>query len=110
MPAIVAPSPKRPAARKAMPAGRSAETRAALNMRIQPELRDLIDQAAALAGKNRTDFVLDAARQAAQAALLDRAHVRLSPKAFAAFLERLNAPAQPNEQLRRTLLTPAPWE
>ena len=36
--------------------------REALNPRIKPEVRELIDRAAELAGKNRTDFVLDAAR------------------------------------------------
>ena len=58
------------------------ETRAALNMRIQLDLRDLIDRAAEVAGKNRTDFVLDAARQAAQTTLLDQAHVQLTSKAL----------------------------
>jgi uncharacterized protein (DUF1778 family) len=36
-----------------------------LNLRIKPELRGLIDRAAKLSRKNRTDFVLDAARRAA---------------------------------------------
>src|SRR5436305_14816911 len=35
--------------------------REALNLRIRPEVRELIDRAAELAGKNRTDFVLEAA-------------------------------------------------
>ena len=42
-----------------------------LNLRIKAELRGLIDRAAELVGKNRTDFVLDA-RHAAEDALLDR--------------------------------------
>ena len=37
-----------------------------LNLRIKPELRGLIDRAAELTGKNRTDFVLSAARRAAE--------------------------------------------
>jgi|ERR1035437_5728856 len=43
-----------------------------LNLRIKPELRGLIDRAAALTDRNRTDFVLSAARRAAEDALLDR--------------------------------------
>ena len=43
-----------------------ARKREALNLRIKPQVRELIDQAAELAGKNRTDFVLDAARRAAE--------------------------------------------
>ena len=81
-----------------------------LNVRIKPEVRGLIDRAAELAGKTRTDFVLDAARHAAEDALLDRTVFRVSAKAYAEFVARLDAPVQPNERLRRTLQTPAPWE
>jgi uncharacterized protein (DUF1778 family) len=81
-----------------------------LNIRIQPDLRRLIDRAAGLAGKNRTDFVLDAARQAAEDVLRDRTVFAVSPKAYAEFLARLDAPPRPNERLRRSLQAPAPWE
>ena len=37
-----------------------------LNLRIEPEVRGLIDRAAKVRGKNRTDFILDAAQQAAE--------------------------------------------
>jgi uncharacterized protein (DUF1778 family) len=84
--------------------------RGTLNLRIKPEVRGLIDRAAELTGKNRTDFVLDAARHAAEDALLDRTVFVVSPKAYAEFLARLDAPPQPNERLRRSLQTPAPWE
>jgi uncharacterized protein (DUF1778 family) len=87
-----------------------ATTRDSLNLRIKPELRGLIDRAAQLAGKNRTDFVLEAARRAAEDALLDRTVFSVSPKAYAEFLKRLDAPPQPNERLRRTMKAPAPWE
>jgi uncharacterized protein (DUF1778 family) len=81
-----------------------------LNIRIKPAERSLIDQAAQSVGKNRTDFILDAARRAAEEALLDRTVVSVTPEAYAAFLARLDAPPQPNERLRRTMQTPAPWE
>lgn len=84
--------------------------RETLNIRIKPEVRGLIDRAAALTGKNRTDFVLDAARRAAEDALLDRTVFVVSPKAYADFLARLDAPPHPNERLRRSLKTRAPWE
>jgi uncharacterized protein (DUF1778 family) len=84
--------------------------RESLNLRIKPEDRGLIDRAAKAVGKNRTDFVLDAARSAAQDALLDQTVFTLSPKAYAEFLARLDAPPQPNERLRRVLKTRAPWE
>jgi uncharacterized protein (DUF1778 family) len=79
-------------------------------MRIKPETRSLLDMAAELTGKNLTDFVLDAARQAAQSALLDRSAIPLESKAYEAFVAMLDAPPQPNERLRKSLQTPAPWE
>jgi uncharacterized protein (DUF1778 family) len=100
------PAPRRRPTKK--PAN-VADTRQALNMRIRPELRNLIDQAAQATGKNRTDFVLDAARQAAQATLLDQVHIQLNPEAYAAFLQRLDAPPQTNERLRKTMQTPPIW-
>ena len=84
--------------------------RDSLNLRIKPELRGLIDRAAQLAGKNRTDFVLEAARRAAEDALLDRTVFIVSPKAYAEFLKRLDAPPQPNDRLRRTMRAKAPWD
>lgn len=93
-----------------IPAGRIKTRRETLNLRIKPELRTLIDRAAALAGKNRTDFVLDAARLAAEDALLERTLFVLDPRAYREFVARLDAPSKPNARLRRTLGTPAPWE
>jgi uncharacterized protein (DUF1778 family) len=87
-----------------------ATTRHSLNLRIKAELRGLIDRAAQLAGKNRTDFVLEAARRAAEDALLDRTVFSVSPKAYAEFLERLDAPPKPNKRLRRTMQGQAPWD
>ncbi len=84
--------------------------RETLNIRIRPEERGLIDRAAQVRGKNRTDFILDAARRAAEEALLDRAIMSVSPEAYADFLARLEAPPQPNERLRRTMQTLPPWD
>jgi uncharacterized protein (DUF1778 family) len=89
---------------------RVAVKRCTLNVRIKPEVRGLIDRAAQLLGKNRTDFVLDAARRAAEEALLDRTVWTVSPKAYAEFLARLDAPPKPNRRLQKTMRTPAPWE
>jgi uncharacterized protein (DUF1778 family) len=89
---------------------RQTRKRQTLNLRIKPEERGLIDRAAKTLGKNRTDFVLDAARRAAEDALLDRTVLTVSPKAYAEFLARLDAPPQPNKRLQKTLRTLAPWE
>ncbi|MCL2655892.1 MAG: DUF1778 domain-containing protein [Betaproteobacteria bacterium] len=84
--------------------------RETLNIRIKPEERSLIDRAAKVRGKNRTDFVLEAARAAAEEALLEQAIIAASPEAYAAFVARLDMPPQPNERLRKTLQTPTPWD
>jgi len=81
-----------------------------LNLRIKPELRGMIDRAAALSGKNRTEFVLNAARHAAENALLDRTVFEVDSKAYARFIALLDAAPSPNERLRRTLHTASPWE
>jgi uncharacterized protein (DUF1778 family) len=89
---------------------RETTRREALNIRIKPQVRELIDRAAELAGKNRTDFVLDAARRAAEDTLLDRTVFAVSPKAYREFLARLDAPPRPNKRLLKSMQTPAPWE
>ena len=65
---------------------RQTRKRQSLNLRIKAEERGLIDRAAKTLGKNRTDFVLDAARRAAEDALLDLTVLTVSPKACAEFL------------------------
>jgi len=63
----------------------------------------IIDRAAGLRGRSRTDFVRDAAVRAAEEVLLERTLLRLSAAGFAAFREAVEAMV---ELLRR----PAPWE
>jgi uncharacterized protein (DUF1778 family) len=89
---------------------RPPQRRETLNIRIRADERGLIDRAAKALGKNRTDFILEAARRAAEDALLDRALIAVSPKAYAEFLARLEAPAKPNERLRRTMRAAVPWK
>jgi uncharacterized protein (DUF1778 family) len=87
-----------------------ATRRDTLNIRVKSEDRNLIDRAARLLGKSRTDFLLESARRAAQDALLDQSLFKVSPSVYAEFVARLDAPPAPNDRLRRTMTTPAPWE
>ena len=66
-----------------------------LNLRIPPAERNPIDRAAESAGKTRTDFILEAARRAAEETLLDRVLMVVGPEAYGEFLRRLDSPAQP---------------
>ena len=87
-----------------------AAKRQALNVRIRPEDRSLIDRAAHLLGKSRTDFLLEAGRRAAEDAVLDQTLFKVSPEVYADFLARLDARTAPNDRLRRTMSAPAPWK
>ncbi len=95
-----------------MPA--SAQTRSArrdtLNIRIKPDERGLIDRAAELTGKTRTDFVLEAARRAAVDALTERTLFTVDAETFAKFEAALDSPPHPNDALRRAMLATPPWK
>ena len=93
-----------------MPPASRALRRTSLNIRIKVEERGLIDRAARERGQNRTDFILEAARRAAMEALLDRAMIVVDSKAYTRFLKRLDAPAKPNERLKRTMRARTPWD
>ena len=84
--------------------------RETLNIRIKAEERGLIDRAARAKGKNRTDFILEAARAAAEEALLDQTIIHLGEDAYAAFIERLDASPRSNARLQKTMQTSAPWD
>ncbi len=52
----------------------SATSSAVINLRTPPAQRELIDRAARLQGKSRTDFMLEASREKAEQVLLDPQH------------------------------------
>lgn len=82
---------------------------AAINLRALPEQRDLIDQAAQLVGKTRSEFMLEAACDKAQSVLLDQVFFSLDEDRFRQFTALLDAPAQTNPGLERLLGVKAPW-
>ncbi len=86
-----------------------AAPRETLNLRIAAAERGLIDRAAQASGKTRTDFILSAARRAAEDALLDRTIFVVSPSTYAKFLARLDVAPKPNERLQRTMKAQPPW-
>ena len=81
-----------------------------LNVRITPDERGLIDRAAELTGKTRTDFVLEAARRAAVDTLTERTLFSVDAETHARFAAALDSPPHPNGKLRRTMQAPAPWD
>ncbi len=85
-------------------------TARAVNLRMRDEVRTVIDRAARLQGRSRSDFMIDAARRAAEEALLDQTVFVLEPEAYAKFVAILDAPPAPSEALRRLMQTPSPWD
>lgn len=83
---------------------------AAINLRALPEQRDLIDQAAALLGKNRSDFMLETACERAQSVLLDKVFFSLDEDKFQQFTAMLDAPPTSNSGLERLMAVKAPWD
>ncbi len=78
-----------------------------LNMRINSEERGLIDRAAKIRGKNRTEFILSAAHKEAEETILEQVMIQVGMKAYAEFLMRLDKTPSPNERLMKTMQTKA---
>lgn len=81
-----------------------------INLRADERKRALIDRAADAIGKNRSEFMLEAACRAAETVLLDRCFFMLDDKAFKRFTDALDKSPAHNPRLRRLLATKAPWE
>jgi len=80
----------------------------AVNLRIRGDIRTLIDRAAKAQGKTRSDFMIDAARRAAEESLLDQALVRVDQTTYAHFLDVLDNPPG-GEGFARLMAASKPW-
>lgn len=81
-----------------------------LSMRLPEADLAIIDRAAQLRGRSRTDFVRDAAVRAAEAVLMENIPVRMSPEGFDAFLAAIAAPSAPVPEMVELFKRKAPWE
>jgi uncharacterized protein (DUF1778 family) len=79
-----------------------------VNLRVRPEIRSLIDAAARLQGKSRSDFMIEASRRAAEEALLDQTLLRVDEQTYAHFVEILDRPAS-GPGFDRLMNAPKPW-
>jgi uncharacterized protein (DUF1778 family) len=80
----------------------------AVNLRIRSDIRSLIDRAAMAYGKTRSDFMIDAARRAAEDALLDQTLVRVDQQTYDHFLSVLDQPPS-GVGFDRLLKAGKPW-
>lgn len=81
-----------------------------INLRMPAMVRDLIDNAASLMGKTRTDFIVESARKHAVDVLLDQRFFSLGEEQYSAFIAALDAPPMANEKLKRLMASKSPWE
>ncbi|MGD9965231.1 MAG: DUF1778 domain-containing protein [Hyphomonadaceae bacterium] len=81
-----------------------------ISMRLPEADLAMIDRAASLDGRSRTDFVREAAVRAAEDVVMENRMIRMSPEGFAHFLAVLAEPARPIPELVEVAKRPAPWE
>jgi uncharacterized protein (DUF1778 family) len=81
-----------------------------INLRADTATRTLIDRAAERLGKNRSEFMLEAARREAMAVLLDQRLFLLDDKVYTQFTAALDQAPTENRRLRRLLTTKAAWD
>lgn len=86
------------------------DAKASINLRIETQTRRLIDDAAAILGKTRTEFMIDSARRQAIDVLLDQRLFMLDPEQHDAFVDALEHPPEPGPKLRALMRRTPVWE
>jgi uncharacterized protein (DUF1778 family) len=81
-----------------------------INLRADHTKRAMIDRAAERVGKNRSEFMLEAACRQATEVLLDQRLFLLDEKAYKRFTDALDVPPSENKRLKRLMMSKAPWE
>lgn len=105
------PSSSSEARRTVAVAGRpsTTDTKGSINLRIEARTRQLIDDAAAILGKTRTEFMIESARLQAIDVLLDQRLFVLDSDRYDAFLRALDNPPAPGPKLRSLLRRTPAW-
>jgi uncharacterized protein (DUF1778 family) len=88
----------------------TSETKGSINLRIETHTRQLIDDAAAVLGKTRTEFMIDSARRDAIDVLLDQRLFVLDGDRYDAFMHALDTPPAPGPKLRALLHRNPAWQ
>ncbi len=81
-----------------------------ISMRLPEADIAMIDRAAGLRGRSRTDFVRDAAVRAAEDVLMENRLIRMSPEGFDAFMAAVSGPTMPVPEMVEVARRAAPWE
>jgi uncharacterized protein (DUF1778 family) len=81
-----------------------------ISMRLPEADIAMIDRAAGLRGRSRTDFVREAAVRAAEDVLMENRLIRMSAEGFGALMEVVSGPAAAVPEMVELARRPAPWE
>lgn len=87
----------------------AADPKGSINLRIETNTRRLIDDAAAVLGKTRTEFMIESARRQAIDVLLDQRLFVLDADRYDAFVHALDNPPAPGPKLRALLRRVPAW-
>lgn len=89
---------------------KASDPKGSINLRIETGTRQLIDDAAAILGKTRTEFMVETARRQAIDVLLDQRLFTLGTDRFDAFLHALDNPPAPGPKLKSLLRRAPAWK
>lgn len=81
-----------------------------LSMRLPQADVAVIDRAARIKGRSRTEFVRDAAVREAEATILDSILIQMNAAGFKSFMDTVNAPPAVNNQLLAALEKSKAWD
>ncbi|ALV30516.1 type II toxin-antitoxin system TacA family antitoxin [Pannonibacter sp. Q-1] len=81
-----------------------------LEMRVSPEAKRLLREAAELRHKTMSEFVLDSALAAAEETVLQRRILRLGEAEWQAFVEALDAPPLRHARMEQLLTSPGVFD
>lgn len=80
-----------------------------VNLRIREDIRILIDRAAKIRGKTRSDFMIEAAYRSAEETLLDQTLIKVDPESYQHYLDILDEPPS-GEGFARLMNAPKSWQ
>ena len=83
-----------------MSAASSSKATARLEARVSPEIKQLCQKAAAIAGVTLTDFLVLSVQKEASKVIEQHQRLKLSTEDSEAFVQALMNPVKPNENLR----------
>lgn len=88
----------------------TSTTNAILSVRVNPDERALLEEAAEQAHTSLSDFIRRKALEAAEAAVLQRTNVSIPAEDWAAFEAWLDRPAEPIEAMGHLFQRKPSWQ